>query len=250
MKKLYEFTVDKEVEVVEKTTSKNENGDNVTVEKKVKKTVPQKFFIRKPTRALFDDSDLFYGVKLSEGIKAGLLTRTLLNKRYVDDGGALAEKTKEAENQAYQDLYFASLDLKKLEEIPETERASDYGVKVAEIKDKMDTIKKSLTSLEMQKESLYDSTAETRARNKTITWWILQLSYKLEDDKEIPFFGEGPYEKKMDNYDEIFDAGDEFNIKVANRFIYYVSYWSIGRAAKQEDFDEVTKELNEAEKAA
>ena len=92
MKRLFEFVVPKEELVKETETSKNDKGEEITTTKEVKKEVDKQYFLRKPTRKLFDQAELFYGVQLSEGIKAGLLTRALLQKRFSNDGGTLGEK--------------------------------------------------------------------------------------------------------------------------------------------------------------
>ena len=75
MKRIYEFTVNKEETVKEETVENKKDGTEVTTSKDVKKEIPHKFFMRRPTRAMTDEAELYYGVKLAEGIKAGLLTR-------------------------------------------------------------------------------------------------------------------------------------------------------------------------------
>lgn len=237
MKTIYEFAINKEGIVKETEESINEAGQKVTITKDVTTQVPHNYFIKKPTRALFDEAELFYGVKLSEGVKAGLLTRTLLNKRYVDDGGILADKTKNAEADAYKDLYDAQNELQRLTSLEEKDRPDYFAAKKEELETKVTVIKNSLTELEMQKESLFDNTAETRARNKVITWWILFLSYYEKNGEKQPFFGEGDYEARMNRYDEIFESEDPHLVKVANAFIYFISFWYVGRANSKEDFD-------------
>ena len=237
MKTIYEFAINKEGIVKETEESVNEEGQKVTVTKDVVKPVPHKYFIKKPTRAFFDEAELFYGVKLSEGVKAGLLTRTLLNKRYIDDGGILGNKGKNAEADAYKDLYESQGELQRLEVLPEGERPDYFEAKKNELESKITVIKNSLTELEVQKESLFDNTAETRARNKVITWWILFLSYYEKNGEKQPFFGEGDYEARMNKYDEIFESEDPHLVKTANAFIYFISFWYVGRANSKEDFD-------------
>jgi hypothetical protein len=237
MKTIYEFAINKEGVVKETEESVNEAGQKVTITKDVTTQIPHNYFIKKPTRALFDEAELFYGVKLSEGVKAGLLTRTLLNKRYVDDGGILADKTKNAEADAYKDLYDAQNELQRLLALEEKDRPDYFAAKKEELESKITVIKNSLTELEMQKESLFDNTAETRARNKVITWWILFLSYYEKNGEKQPFFGEGDYETRMNRYDEIFESEDPHLVKVANAFIYFISFWYVGRANSKEDFD-------------
>lgn len=237
MKTIYEFAINKEGIVKETEESVNEAGQKVTITKDVTTQVPHNYFIKKPTRALFDEAELFYGVKLSEGVKAGLLTRTLLNKRYVDDGGILADKTKNAEADAYKDLYDAQNELQRLTSLEEKDRPEYFVTKKEELETKITVIKNSLTELEVQKESLFDNTAETRARNKVITWWILFLSYYEKNGEKQPFFGEGDYEARMNRYDEIFESEDPHLVKAANAFIYFISFWYVGRANSKEDFD-------------
>ena len=91
MKRIYEFTVNKEEAVKEESVEKKKDGTEVTTSKDVKKDVPYKFFLRRPTRAMTDDAELYYGVRLAEGIKAGLLTRALLEKRFENDGGTRSD---------------------------------------------------------------------------------------------------------------------------------------------------------------
>ena len=95
MRILNEFTIPKEEDVQETETSTNENGEEVSTTKTVKKSVDKTFVVKKPSRALYDEAELFYGVKLAEGIKAGLLTRALLAKRFNNDGGILSDPEKE-----------------------------------------------------------------------------------------------------------------------------------------------------------
>ena len=135
MKTIYEFAINKEGVVKETEESTNEAGQKVTITKDVTTQVPHKYFLKKPTRALFDEAELFYGVKLSEGVKAGLLTRTLLNKRYVDDGGILADKAKNAESDAYKDLYDAQNELQRLDALEEKDRPDYFQTKKQELQD-------------------------------------------------------------------------------------------------------------------
>ena len=105
MKKLFAFKLDREIKETVSESSKNDKGETVTTEKEVTKEARQTVLLKKPTRSLFDDAELFYGVKLSEGIKAGLLTRALLAKRFSNDGGVLSEDDKDKYAELYLKLY-------------------------------------------------------------------------------------------------------------------------------------------------
>ncbi|HAI40052.1 MAG TPA: hypothetical protein DCM40_19155, partial [Maribacter sp.] len=99
MKRIYEFTVDREETVKEETVKQEKDGTEVTTSKDVKKNVPKKYFLRRPTRSMTDEAELYYGVKLAEGIKAGLLTKALLEKRFDNDGGTRNDQ----ENKQYKE---------------------------------------------------------------------------------------------------------------------------------------------------
>ena len=62
MKRIYEFTVDREETVKEETVKQEKDGTEVTTSKDVKKNVPKKYFLRRPTRAMTDEAELYYGV--------------------------------------------------------------------------------------------------------------------------------------------------------------------------------------------
>ena len=101
MRILNEFILPKEEEVQETESSTNEKGEEVKTTKTVKKSVNKTFVVKKPNRSLYDEAELFYGVKLSEGIKAGLLTRALLAKRFNNDGGGLSDNEKESGREGF-----------------------------------------------------------------------------------------------------------------------------------------------------
>ena len=112
---LYRFSVNKEIETEVSEKSKNDKGEEVTVTKKVKTEEPVWFGLRKPGRRLFDEGELFYGVQLSEGIKAGLLTKALLAKRYENDGGFLSDPEKERYANLYVQLFEKENELQKVQ---------------------------------------------------------------------------------------------------------------------------------------
>jgi len=234
MKKLYRFTVKKDTEEKIKESSVNEEGNTVTVEKSEKKIIEEKAFIRKPSRALFDEAELFYGIRLSEGIKAGLLTRALLAKRFLNDGGILSEKEKEKYVQLISGL--SEIQLAAEEELSKDKGAQD-DKKLGELSEESNKVKAELTELEANQSALFDQTAENRARNKVILWWILALSYfEDKDGKETQVFAGNTHEERLVSYDAVEEKDDPFLNEVIRKFMYYISFWYVGRAQTEEDF--------------
>jgi len=174
-KYLYSFSIDKEIET-EREVEEIVNGEKVKIKRKIKEKIPIHFAIKRPNRKIVQKADMFYGVTLSEGIRAGLLTKALLLKRYRNDGGALSEADA---------TYFAELAsrlseledehqrlLINLEKISQEDRSEKMGEIV---KEKMQVIQQ-LQNLETINQALFAHTAETKAQNELINWWIVHLS--------------------------------------------------------------------------
>ena len=240
MKKLFEFVVPKEELVKETETSTNDKGEEVTTSKEVKKKVDKKYFLRKPTRKLFDQAELFYGVQLSEGIKAGLLTRALLQKRFSNDGGTLGEKEREEWATLYSDIFDKQVEIQRLALLDD--RSPEEEAKFLNSKEFLKDARVRIQEFEMQQSSLYDQTAENRARNKTILWWVLHLGhYIINYEEEKPFFGDGEYEDRILIYDRLEEEEDEYVAECINKFFYYVSFWYVSKTSDPEQFKDLIK---------
>jgi len=229
MKTLYEFTSYKKEKVKEEVVTKDDEGNEVKRTKEVEKEVPYTSAIKKPTRSLFDEGELFYGIRLAEGVKAGLLTRQMLNKRYLNDGGTKSEVEESYEKIVYGlilDKETRFQELKNKEDLTEEEQKE-----LDEIKKEIAYAQRQAQKYEAGQSSLFDQTAENRARNKTITWWALNLCHrKIEKKQEKegdettfdykPFFGEGSFEERLSKYDDLEERDDQdFEVKVLKRFL-------------------------------
>ena len=239
MKRIYEFTVNKPETVQEKTTKKEKDGTEVTTSKDVVKEVPNKFFLRRPTRAMTDEAELYYGVKLAEGIKAGLLTRALLEKRFDNDGGTRNDEENKEYQQAIDKLQDFHKEQTKILEVSEKKRTAAQKKRLKELEEEIKPARRALRDLQLDEDTLFEETAESRARNKVILWWMLHLAYHEIGDKEVPFFGNGTMDERLEQYDEIEEGEDVFRIVVARKIAYYVSFWFVGRPNSQKEFQDM-----------
>jgi hypothetical protein len=249
MKTMFTFDIYHEKEVEKIEVSINEKNEEIKVTSKVKTTVPVKLGIKKPTRSLFDEAELFYGVKLSEGIKAGLLTRALLAKRFNNDGGVLSDEEQKEYNDLYNNFFNLQSEFQKLSMKEEALRSQDEKEALQKVINEMNEAREMLQKYEMAQANLFEQTAENRARNKTIMWWVLQLSLIEGEDKKLKeLFTEGSYEDKLKKYDEIEEA--EFGVeKIAlQKLLYLISFWYIGRAATEEEFSKLIGLIQKDEK--
>ena len=241
MKKLYEFALTQRVQKEYEEKDKDSEGNEITRKKTKEENVVRNFFLKKPTRSMFDEAELYFGVKLSEGIKAGMLTRAMLAKRFDNDGGVLSDADKEQYSGLYFTLFEVQNQLTRLQLIPKEERSEQEQQEYNEAVRAMIGLKAEIQEFETAQASFFDQTAENRARNKTITWWVLNLSHEVTDSgDEVPFFGQGSIDDKLATYDEIEENGDEFQDSVVKNFSYYTSFWYVGRAKTQEEFDQLS----------
>jgi len=100
----------------------------------------------------------------------------------------------------------------------------------------------------MAQANLFEQTAENRARNKTIMWWVLQLSLIEGEDKKLKeLFKEGSYDTKLKVYDEIEESESGLEKIALQKLLYLISFWYIGRAASQEEFEKLLNVMQKDE---
>ena len=248
MRILNEFTIPKIEEVPETETSTNEKGEEVTTTKTVKKSVDKTFVVKKPTRALYDEAELFYGVRLSEGIKAGLLTRALLAKRFNNDGGILSDPENEKFSTLYMSLFEKQARASEIENKPKRERTKEEERELEIIIEELNASREQIQEFEMSQASLFDQTAENRARNKTILWWVLNLAYEKDGDDYKEVFQGADQDEKLASYDRYEEQEDDFIDEMLKKFSYVVSFWFITKADSQEELDVLLKSSEEEDK--
>lgn len=247
-KKLHVFTINKKETIEVEQISQNEQGETIKTLKKEDREVPYTFFLRRPNRFLNDEANLYHGIEVSRGIKAGLLTIPLLDKRNENDGGVLNEKDGLRYSVLIQENVnleneFQQLNIKKELTEEEKKRKEELGKLITDNR-------KELYHLQNLKNSAYDHTAEIRARNLTLNWWLLFLSYQDVGGKEVPFFGEGDHETKLKKYDDYIDKDDEFINTIIFKFLTYTSLWYNNRSLTPEDFERFEKLIEEDTKAS
>ncbi len=216
-------------QVIKETRIKDEKDPSIEVVKKTKKAAPIKVAILKPTRKLFEAAEIFYAKKIADYLREGLLPISLVAKRYANDGGVASEPDKQVieaiqnEKQKCQVDYF-NFDPKDTSEETNTKK-KDLLLKISSLNEQLSDIQNAYSSL-------YDSTAEMKARGKTIEWWLFHLSYIDWEDKGYkPLFGEGTYEDKCVVYEGLEEQDDPFTIEVISFFSYAINFWLTARGA-------------------
>jgi len=242
MNTLYKFDVIRSITSKYEEKSKNDEGEEVTVTKTKSEKKPVKLVIRKPNRRLYEDGELFYAVKLGEGIKAGLLTKAFIVKKFQN---AMEEGDEDRERKEYAELYYRLLkeqeELEKLRLNLDNEDEEYRSKKAAECVANIQSTQGKIQEYELAQNNLFDQTAEKRAQNQTIMWWVLHTAYydRDENGNYEPVFGDGDYDKKIEEYDRLEEKNDPFWTEVVKKYAYFVTFWYLNGVNSQEQFNEV-----------
>tara|TARA_Y100001938_G_C8101618_1_gene442296 strand:- start:5943 stop:6704 length:762 start_codon:yes stop_codon:yes gene_type:complete len=249
MKEIYSFDleIEKEVEkTVERKRKNKETGEQETVSttKTVKEPVVHRIIIKEPNRRQLEDADMEYSIEMSKCIKNGILTKAMLAKKYSDSGGLLSEEDAKYLTRMYSELgdlqnKFSRLSAKPKKTKKDEESLSGYLGAIAEKR-------KEIVDMETSYSSLFNHTADSKAQNKVLLWYLVNLSYYRidEEDEPVPFFNAEETEQKIDQYYEIDEEGHEIFDLVRDKITTILSFWYFSSGATQEDFDQLSNDID------
>ena len=246
-KNLYSFILFSEKEnTVEEKRVDEQTKEEIIVMKKVVEKVPFEVSLKKPTRRQIEEADLEYSVEMSKCIKKGILTKAMLAKKYSDTGGMLSEN----ESKKLVDLY------KKIYDLQNESIRLESSTKKKENKEKIDAVLEDLTKtrkeiidIESNYRSLFDHTADSKAQNKLLLWYILNLTYVKPDgeDKEKPYFQGEEFEDKLQNFYAKEESPDEHYSVISKKVSTLIAFWFFNQASTKEDFEDLDKKIEAGE---
>jgi hypothetical protein len=254
-RELYSFDIqiDKEIEkeVTKEVERKNDKGEKEIVKEITKEISTEessvRVFLKKPTRSQVEDGDMFYSVWLNKFIKMGLLTRAMLAKKQLDIGGSLNEEDKLNYAKLYLKLFEKQQNVIRYSAIDSDAMTNDEKEKLDKAVSELSVIRKDLADFEAAQASIFDHTADVKARNKTITWFLLHLGYYVEEGQEAedakPLFPGTDYEEKYDSYQELDEDQDPIFIKSIDRLSTIATIWYMSGIQEQSEFEDVLKQM-------
>lgn len=244
IKLLYKFSVDieKEVEKIQTVTV-----DGQTYDKKIKavEKVPVFFGLRKPNREQFEDIRLFYGIQQNKAITEGFLTKGMMVNKYANTTGGI----------------FNQEEAKELLKLLHTRQNVDDEFKQAvvinaseetkkELMGKLLNVNRQILEIELSNQSLFNHTAEYRAREKTITYMFYCFTYYEKDGKWIPFFSANDdtdvmkrFALKQAQHFALEDKEDPLLLSVRERLLSLYAHYYEGAATKEEDFKNIEEQI-------
>lgn len=224
MKKLYTFSINK-ISIVEKPIEKEIDGKTVTILEKFENILPQSYIIKKPTRDDYEEAEFIYAQKFGDDVRKGILTRSEIIKRFANEDVVIKRVYEEYATKENEYQRVGLLD-----------KSEENIARRAKLEQELLSILVEIQNFEVTKSSVFDHTAESRARNKTVFWWILFLAYRLDGDKETQLFEGLTFEDKVKAYDLLLEKEDAHLQEVVQRYFYLIPMWYSGQVTKEADF--------------
>jgi len=199
----------------------------------------REFALLKPTRRQREASDMEYSVEYNDCIRRGIMTRTMLAKKYDDVGGFMTSSEEKHRSALYHELKKNIEEQTKLNTTkPQTKKVKE---KLLELEKEVVELSKKISEVETSNNYLFSQTAESRAQLKAINWFSLNLLHeKIKKEYEIFFDGES-YDEKLDQYyDREEEDDNETYLKIMDRAGTIIALWYFsGGAASADDIDKM-----------
>ena len=247
-KELYTFTIfeDREI-IVEETTKDEATSEETTIKKKTIEKSPVEVFLKRPTRRQIEEADLEYIVEMSRCIKKGILTKAMLAKKYSDTGGLMSETESTRLVELYKEIYDIQSENIKLEAI--TNKTDEIKERLSDVVIKSTQIRKEIVDIESSYRALFDHTADSKAQNRIILWYIINLTFikKADDDVAKPYFKGKDFEAKLESFYEKEEESSEQYLQLSKKLSTLVAFWFFNQASSKEEFEELDRKIEAGE---
>jgi hypothetical protein len=252
LREIYSFTFEKEEKVKRTETNSVANAstgeqEEVSITKEVSEKIPYRIVMKQPTRRQIEEAELEFSVEMSNCIKRGILTKAMLAKKYSDTGGLLAEEDAKSLTGMYIRYGELSQENERLN-AKTSGLTKEDSEKIDEISGKIALLKKDIINVETSYSNLFNHTADTRAENKVIQWYILNLTFVQKENEEdlTPLFEGSNFEQKLEAFYELEEEGGELYDIVGGKIAALFSFWYYSSGAvSQSDFEQLDKDIEE-----
>lgn len=252
-KSIYTFTIPKVTKVSEKRTEtyKDESGKEKerTITEEIEKQVDIEVLVKKPNRRQMQEAEMVFSIEMSRCIKSGILTKAMLMNKYADNGGLVNSEDNEILDAAYSDLNKLNLELTEMISKPKEERDEEEEKDILRKQKEIISLRKGIVESEACYLNLFNHTADTKAQNKIVLWYVLNLSYykdpSLGHEDFVPIFDGVTFEEKEEKLFELEEGEDDLYGKIYSKLASVLSFWYFsGGEINLEEFDKMIQEKN------
>lgn len=191
------------------------------------------FYIAKPSRSLKQMGEIEYAKHLAIFVKSGLLPKAAWSTILDNLGGTVSDSDAKNYTDSRKKFFELSMELNGLDQLGSLN--DEQQSKRLELEQGIEEAKRDIQGFELEQIYIFENTAEAKARNMTIQWWLTELSYKNENEK---FFKGDSFDAKLDWYDELNpdNEDDAYIIKMGQKFNYLITLWFLNKINGWQDF--------------
>lgn len=250
-KVLHTFKIKRLAEIEEEREEKvkNESGEETTrtYKEKVSKEIPIEIKINQPSRRQMQEADMEFSVEMSRCIRSGILTKAMLLNKYSDTGGLISESDAKTMVNAADELRDLQAELTILNLKPESERTDKEKAKMHDLTSTILAKRKTLMEKETSYITLFNHTADIKAQNRAILWYILSLTYYKDEtvgSEFQPLFPGKNFEQREAVMFDYEDSENEIYNKCYSKLASIVSHWFFTSNVDSEEFDRIIQEID------
>jgi len=168
----------------------------------------------------------------------------MLAKKYSDSGGLLSEEDAKFLTRKYSELGDLQNKYTRLSAKPKKTKADED--RLTSMMGDMADKRREIVDIETSYSSLFNHTADNKAQNKVILWYLVNLSHYQEDESDDikPFFNGEESEDKINQYYDIDENGDEIFDLAKDKLSTFLSFWYFSSNASVEDFDQLNQDID------
>lgn len=216
-------------------------------------------FVAKPTQSEIEDAEYVHAKEFNQLIQDGFLSKAMMNKKFGDIGGTFSEKS----NKELSEVVIQLIEAKKRIEFYGGAKTltEDQQEELDQAKETFSLLQKKLVENDIALQSMYAKSADTKAEEHMIKWFILNSTYfisevdegELKKRADFKLFDKNSFQEKQDQLNLLFEEIEDFDseqIKLKKQLVqtYFVligrviSIWYNGLG---QDQDSIQKALEE-----
>tara|TARA_A100001515_G_scaffold144216_1_gene147615 strand:- start:1797 stop:2645 length:849 start_codon:yes stop_codon:yes gene_type:complete len=250
-KVLHTFTIKRVTEIEEEKTEtvKDEKGEEKirTYKETVSKEIPVEIKINQPSRRQMQEADMEFSVEMSRCIRSGILTKAMLLNKYSDTGGLISDSDAKSMVSTADELRDLQAELTILNLKPEAERTEKENEKIKDLTSTILAKRKTLMEKETSYITLFNHTADIKAQNRAILWYILNLTFYKDETVStefLPLFAGKSFEQREAVMFDYEDSENEIYQKCYSKLASIVSHWFFTSNIDTEEFDRIIREID------
>ncbi len=225
------------------------DGKTVTVLEKVAHIEEIPFAILKPKRKIITGADIFFAAKVNEYMSKGLMSVHMISRRYDDDGGPFTKSESEQLSKLnLRKTEVASIYFKdKLELQKKAITQEQFNASEKIILEEFKNIQEEIDSIQRPHLSIFNQTAEFKAKQDSYYWWLFSLFGVKESGAEhfTPYFKGKDFDKNLEILDEIDEKGEPYFKDALQKALYIIGAWVNGTQIENGAHEALLKDYEE-----